>query len=292
MRPDFNKLLTERERLGHGMKFHEVRGAKGNRTFDEDAVGGKESIHRRRRESLVPRKRFNENLNPLKDFLRTNTGRPWDKVYGDICKAFDKRKVINNHILEHLFQYVETKDLEVIEGKVYWRSNWRGLVPIKESYSEWYVDPRDGILKKTSKQPKHSVKKLEEAARAKKIDAVFKVINRDAHLILSDNIWWVYEIKDTPEPVREWSAPSHMTEWTWSKLSEEEKQKEGCWVWVRPKYEAISAPRFGEPGKNRHYASRTQANSKVLKAMGVSGLTEFDETVRLSHRQASKYRTR
>jgi hypothetical protein len=220
MRPDFNKLLTERERIGHGMKFHQVRGSKGNASFDEDAKGGKESIHARRRNSVkVNRKSFNENLNPLRNFLRVSVGRPWDKVYSDICKSFDKRKVVNNHILEHLFQYVEIEDVKVVDGKVYLHSPWRGLKPIKESHCEWYVDPRDGILKSGKRPPKVSLRKLREKQAEKEVAQVFKAIDRDTHLILDGGIWWIYEIKDIPPVVKVWGPQAHMAESIWRTLS-------------------------------------------------------------------------
>jgi hypothetical protein len=274
MRPDFNKQLTERERLGHGMCFHEVRGCKGNRDFDEDAQGGKESMHRRRRETFVERKRFNENLNPLRNFLRVSVGRPWDKVYGEICQNFDKRKVINNHILEHLFDYVETKDLKVVDNVVYLTSRWSGATPIKDSRVEWYVDPRDGILKSGKRPVKVSEKKLIEKARARKIDAVWKVIDYNHHLILQEGIWWVYEVKDEPELVRTWCAPAGVSIWEWRAMSKQDKAINGRWMMVAQPHVSFRPHlplRIGA-GNGRYYSARYQANHKVLKAMGVSGL--------------------
>ena len=202
MRQDFNKLLCERERRRSSSCYREVRHVKGfsqARDLDEYSdIGGREGMKTRYRKSPgVYQKDFNENLNPLKSFLRTSVGRNWDKVYSEICSTFDKRSVINQHILIHLFQYVETKIIVGDDGRLkyfvpydYYNvdSGWRD---IKTGYFDYYVDPRDGRLcfnknKKTNRQINR-----ERAAERKAEEAkVLRVIDKENRLEKVNEIWY------------------------------------------------------------------------------------------------------
>ena len=325
MRDDFNKLMVERERLGHNMKFADVRNAKGNASFDEDAVGGKESIHRRRRETFVSRKRFNENLNPLKNFLRVNVGKPWDKVYSEICATFDKRKVINNHILEHLFQYVKL-EVYIINGKPHELNKYRyrkdeGQYDLIEwrshHYPTYYVDPRDGLLKapKQGKTKRERQAETDREIRAEQ-NKVYRRIDDDNHLFLLNGIWWHYTAKTKPPAVAEY----HQTpEWTmaqtgshspymlsamWKALPQAEKEKHGKKVMVDPnlrdKIEAPSVRGFNSywgrgstilPA-NKYFFKRQAANHKQLKQFGLVGTAPHDDSITMSHRERSKYKSK
>lgn len=323
MRDDFNKQLTERERIGHKMKFGDYRNAKLNKSLDEDMSGGKESIHARRRNakgSNKARKQFNENLNPLKNFLRVNLGRPWDKIYSEITQNFDKRKVINNHILEHLFQYVEL-EVYIIDGKPHTLSKYRysreEYSPITYSprYPTYYVDPRDGLLK-TPKQDKtrRQRDREDELETKKKQEAVYRKIDDNNHLILKNGIWWVYTAKNKPAKVMEYNAPyfrDYEERKAWnllyeSQLTEEAKQKLMVGKLVDgPMPDALGTPTvpgFADGGwysrgpsmipKDKYFYSRKAASHKILKQAGIDGMIPDAEPPRLSHRQASKYRNK
>lgn len=129
MREDLNKLLCERERIGHSDRYGSYRRLKhfkdeSDIEDSDELFTGVGSSHR---ESMKIRygydtKSFNENLNPLYGFIHKSVGKKWDKIYSEICKVFDKRSVINQHILIHLFQKVETKDIVVgTNGKLWYR---------------------------------------------------------------------------------------------------------------------------------------------------------------------------
>jgi hypothetical protein len=53
-------------------------------------------------------KEFTDVLGPLKRFLRKNVGHPWDKVYSELCRGLDRRKVTGLHIFQHVEHFVET----------------------------------------------------------------------------------------------------------------------------------------------------------------------------------------
>jgi hypothetical protein len=114
-------------------------------------------------------KSFSENLNPLWGFIRKSVGKNWDAVYSEICQNFDKRNVVNQHILVHLFQNVEMNTrangngVEFLDPRRYWDKKdglktldqrWQ---PIKESRADYYIHPISKILlantgKKTHRQ--------------------------------------------------------------------------------------------------------------------------------------------
>ncbi|WP_407307864.1 hypothetical protein [Acinetobacter sp.] len=318
MRYDFNKQLTERERLGHKRKFGDIRNAKANKVLDEDMSGGKESIHTRRRHARNGgRKSFNENLNPLKNFLRESVGRPWDKVYSEITSTFDKRKVINNHILEHLFQYVELK-VYIVDGKPCTLNTYRNSIekyrPItagNPNYPTYYVDPIDGIFK-APKQESHLHRRQREAEEAKKagekLRSIYHRLNEDTHLIRMNGIWWVYSAKAKPAQVAEyhltpeWALTqplmgSYMLKCAWNALPRAEKEKHGKLVMVdAPMSDKIEAPKV--PGfydgswftNGKYFFKRQAASHKQLKAAGVDGMIPKEEPKQMSHREASKYR--
>jgi hypothetical protein len=108
------------------------------------------------RESMLARsnggdKHFNEHLGPLRRFLNSNVGRPWNMVYAEICRHVDRGNVVQKHILTHLFDYVVTNVI-LIDGKPhngepgYWYGD-----PLRSSVRQhqWYVCPRTGILRRS-----------------------------------------------------------------------------------------------------------------------------------------------
>lgn len=169
MRRDFNKLLCERARPQSYRKFKEVRNSKHIKEFEGHLLTDGVAYG-------YDHKQFNENLGPLRKFLRSCVGQRWDDVYSEICKTFDKRKTIDAHIFLHLFQDVEIKT-DVRDGKVvymedrsYLQKN-RGWIPIEECSSEFYVHPVSSILTKVRKHEKrrywkiHNEKLKEEKAQ-------------------------------------------------------------------------------------------------------------------------------
>ena len=50
-------------------------------------------------------KYFNDNLQPLTRYLQSNTGRPWNKVYSELCSRLDKTTVSGLHVFNHIFDF-------------------------------------------------------------------------------------------------------------------------------------------------------------------------------------------
>lgn len=202
LRPDLNKLLCEHERHHSWDGFNNYRH---NREFkqdlndllDDEHFGGVSGGHR---ESMKYRygydtKEFGENFAPLWGFIRKSVNRPWDKVYSELCSVFDKRSVINQHILTHLDDFVERKDVyEGFDGQLYIHSNYGTDRPLKGSGTEYYVDPRDGILKLNTRRVSYDQQyRQREAARKRAELAVKRVVNKDIELHNIDGTW--FEVK-------------------------------------------------------------------------------------------------
>ncbi len=96
---------------------------------------------------------FNEHLSPLRRYVQSQVGRPWDKVHSEICAHIDRGNVVQKHILTHLYDYVLTRVL-LIDGQPCWGDSsycysWYGR-PLRELSLRQlcYVCPKSGLLKR------------------------------------------------------------------------------------------------------------------------------------------------
>src|SRR5437899_2380737 len=135
MRKDMAKVIVERERRGtykEGKHFREEQRAK----VDPEAAPTKEPMRAKRERT----KELNENLNPLKKFLMKSVGRPWNKVKAEIHEHIRPTSTVQNHVLQHLDNYVE--EHPVMKGKIPYRIGYQGLTPLTNgrfSRKELYV---------------------------------------------------------------------------------------------------------------------------------------------------------
>ena len=210
MRDDFAKVLVERPRFNHHDCYGNHRHTK---AFKEDEMyfGGREPM-KKRYNSRVDRKSFNEHLSPLKGWLRSVVGKQWDKSYSELRQKFDARSTINNHILEHLWDYVETHAF-VQNGKTMchvryaYGNEYTRIVPIKECSKEYYVCPKDGTLKKTNKAPYKAIRRA-QVLSAKEAEAkIFRVLDENTHLHFVDGVWFACTIKPLPPSTIEYRKP-------------------------------------------------------------------------------------
>ncbi len=137
MRKDMYKVIVERPRRGGGFRS-EIPAPD-----DPDDSPKQEGLKRRHRS----RKWLNENLRPLERFLASQVGRPWDKVYAEICAGIDRRNTVQQHIHQHLQDFVAIRTV-MIDGVPHAMRTWGGLEPIAGSRGpKFYVDPRTGLLR-------------------------------------------------------------------------------------------------------------------------------------------------
>ena len=124
MRADMGKVLVERPRPG---SRDGSRPRKGYRKLLRKELADDSP---RTREGMLTRtggtRSFNEHLAPLRRFLDSNVGRPWNNVYAEICSHVDRGNVVQKHILTHLFDYVVTNVITIVDRGLK-GSHYRGL---------------------------------------------------------------------------------------------------------------------------------------------------------------------
>ncbi len=160
------KVIVERPRYGSSLP------TKG-KGYDRDRVRiAWEDQPKRERMKLRGgnRKRLNEHLGPLRRYLEGKVGQHWDKIFADVCRYLDRDSAVQDHVRDHLEDYVATCVIER-NGRLYHANGYRTGVPL---YSLYYVCPRSGILKKNPSRRRWLLEKPQEL-QVKFID------NRTAH---------------------------------------------------------------------------------------------------------------
>lgn len=149
MRSDMAKVLVERPRHGSRDRGLTVKGYR-KRLDRSFAAGDGPPVREGMKRLHGGTKFFNEHLGPLRRYVQSQVGRPWDKIYSEICERVDRGNVVQKHILTHLFDYVQTRAV-LIDGEPCWGEPgyWYGR-PLRELHYRnlWYVCPKSGILKR------------------------------------------------------------------------------------------------------------------------------------------------
>lgn len=136
MRKDMFKVIVERPR--HGGHCRTER----RTPVDEDSPA-RESLRWRH----LDRKGLNENLRPLERYLQRQVGRPWDKVYSELCAGIDRRSTVQQHIHEHIDDFVAVR-VVLIDGEPHAPLYWGQPQPLAGRWARrFYVDPRSGLLR-------------------------------------------------------------------------------------------------------------------------------------------------
>lgn len=207
MRKDLNKLLCERERWNSGDSFGNYRKQKQFTTSFCDELGDLPLREGMRKRYKVGGnwKTFGENLNPLLGFIRKSVGKPWNDSYGELCSVFNMNSVINQHIVQHLFDFVE-RHVYLEDGELYYRTNWgsRRRRVLGWDGCMYYVDPADGILKentsRTSYRTYQRLKKAEEdmkeAINRRVISSTLEYRRRD-----EEGPWFACTIAQVPTEI-------------------------------------------------------------------------------------------
>lgn len=159
MRKDMAKVIVERPRRGSSSPNY-IKGRKGYKKKLQ-----KEGLDCIQKESMAKNRQFgydskelNEHLSPLKRYLMKQVGRPWDKVFSDICENIRLDSAVQSHVRDHVFDFVVTNVIEE-DGELYVKSRFFGLIPLENSYELLYVCPKTGLLKKVKQKEKVKYKR-------------------------------------------------------------------------------------------------------------------------------------
>ncbi|MCI0527036.1 MAG: hypothetical protein L0Y56_06270 [Nitrospira sp.] len=149
MRKDMAKVLTERPRVGGAVSnkksFAAANTPRTKRHFKgvKDDLSPKRESMRKRHRYRFGGKEFSDHIQPLRRYLESQAGRPWDKVWSDVCKRLKGNGLQAQHVKDHVKSYVGGIPHS---GQTYFRNEewFRPDTPV-------YVD-KHGILRKGPKQ--------------------------------------------------------------------------------------------------------------------------------------------
>ncbi|MBC7770250.1 MAG: hypothetical protein H7124_15830 [Phycisphaerales bacterium] len=191
------KVIVERPRSGRSAAGKKPGRTRALTDDDGDPVRAVKSTREPRgREQKT--KRLNETLNPLKRYLASNVGRPWDKVYSEISAHLKPSSTVQQHVRDHLQDFVAIKT-RMKGGVVVATPRFGGERPLSEDYSLYYVHPRTGLLRKNDKRANWNerYRKARAAAEAE-LALRMRVVDAKTQLHLFDGAWWEVKLAKTP----------------------------------------------------------------------------------------------
>ena len=144
MRTDMHKVIVERPRLGSRGRVR--RRPPWEKNADTEDLPNKEGV-RKRHVATGWTRTLNENLRPLKRYLRKQVGRPWNAVYSDISARLRPTSAVQQHVRDHVWDYVARHVTLGPKGKVFGSPSHSGWYRVRELRpGELYVHPRTGLL--------------------------------------------------------------------------------------------------------------------------------------------------
>jgi hypothetical protein len=146
MRNDMANVVTERPRRGHCNKSKKTTG-RAIRAYDpgRDYDEANRLPVARGRQYGYEAKEFSDLLNPLKRYLRSCVGRPWNKVHSELSQKLDRRSLSGSHIWDHVMSEIET-DCYVGEDRLAY-SNDRTYGLSEYPIHGLYVHPKTGLIR-------------------------------------------------------------------------------------------------------------------------------------------------
>ncbi|WP_242056621.1 MULTISPECIES: hypothetical protein [unclassified Nostoc] len=107
-------------------------------------------------------KYLSDHLGPLRRFLRSKIGQPWNDVYSELCQRLKTNTMAGQHVIDHVWDYVE-RHVEIIDGSLYSQPERGYQIPLDGSYRDrFYIHPETGILCAVKKVPRKQQQKPEQ----------------------------------------------------------------------------------------------------------------------------------
>ncbi|MGA7933029.1 MAG: hypothetical protein WCA35_05735 [Kovacikia sp.] len=193
-----SEIVIERPRGGMRISLKKLRGFKKqlNQLTEEASQDGLLSPYliKTRNKS----KYLSDHLGPLRRFLRSKIGQPWNDVYSELCHRLDGSTMAGQHVLDHVQDYVE-QHVELVDGIPFQKS--RRQYQLTQSYRfKLYVHPETGILCDPDAIPLRSI-----AVPSSNLKSQQDVIYLDAHHQYRklNDIWYLitYQVVPATESV-------------------------------------------------------------------------------------------
>jgi hypothetical protein len=146
MRADMAKVIVERPRK-KGCASDKPKGYwRRLRSYGEDGPPAREGI----KACWQGRTKYlNEHLGPLRRYLDKQVGRPWDKVFSEICAYINRNNAVQDHVRDHVEGYVTTHVLLIDGVACNGEGGWCYGKPLQQfRHRPWYVCPRTGLLRR------------------------------------------------------------------------------------------------------------------------------------------------
>ncbi|WP_413167540.1 hypothetical protein ACL6C3_12780 [Capilliphycus salinus ALCB114379] len=143
-----NEIVIERSRSGTRISPKKMTGFKKelNKITQEASQDGLLSPYRIKSRNRYKTKFLSDHLGPLRRFLRSKVGQPWNQVYSELCQRLDSNSMTGQHVLHHVWDYVE-RHVELIDGVPCRTSGRRWGQPLDSRWrDDLYVHPETGIL--------------------------------------------------------------------------------------------------------------------------------------------------
>lgn len=205
MREDMSKVVIERPRWGHSLPSKKT--GQRLRRYDpgHEYEDSPKRLSGRAKYPKGATKEFSDFLTPLERFLQSSLGKPWDKVYSELCQHLDKRKTTGRHVFQHLELYVSTNCFYDEDGEL-WIDYYCGQPkPVSELHSNkmaFYVDPRSRLLCQVDLQDKGMSRRKHEARkRQQRCTLERKPINPEQSYLRINGEWFLgdYVLEDAPK---------------------------------------------------------------------------------------------
>jgi len=142
MRPDMAQVIIERPRGGR--RYKTPKGSRRRLQRGLDVGPRREGIKRVWGNGT---KWLSEHLAPLRRFLFGQVGRPWDHVFAEICQHLRVDSAVQDHVRDHLWDYVE-RHVILVNGEPCYGADWYHGRPLRGSWKDLYVCPRTGLLRR------------------------------------------------------------------------------------------------------------------------------------------------
>jgi hypothetical protein len=205
MRSDMAKVIVERPRLA-GHAWNKPKGYRRRlRRLLDDGPPVREGIK-------VPwqghTKELNEHLGPLRRFLDSQVGRPWDKVFAEICAHINRSSAVQDHVRDHVEDYVAVHVLLIDGVPCSGAGDWNYGRPLHQLlWKQWYVCPRTGLLRRNQ-----APRNLRRAEQRKESPPRFIPVSDTLQCRFLDNAWHLVTLKPLPplggprQRCREWDV--------------------------------------------------------------------------------------
>lgn len=131
-------------------------------------------------------KNLSDHLGPLRRLLRSKVGQRWDDIYSELCQRLDRTTVTGQHVLDHLWDYVE-RHVVLIDGVPY-RKISSAYSQLAYWRNEFYVHPDTGILCLVEKAAKEPPKKRDDLV----------VIDSYHQYRKLNNLWYLITLQEFP----------------------------------------------------------------------------------------------